>query len=62
MAKIYVDLKLEKATYARFKRVKHLMEFQNDSDYSMSEFVDILLDTIGKNVVADINRLEKKAN
>jgi len=48
MVKIYKDLKIEEETYKRFKRAKKLLEFQNDRDYSVTEFEEILIDEIGK--------------
>jgi hypothetical protein len=59
MAKEYEDLKVEKPTSQRFKRAKHLYEFQNGRDYTMSEFLDELVDFFGKKVAADFDR-EKK--
>lgn len=59
MAKKYETLKLEAGTYRRFKGAKHLYEFQNGKDYTMSQFVDILVDNIGKSLVPYINKLEK---
>jgi hypothetical protein len=60
MVKTYETVKLEAQTYRRFRRAKHLLEFQNDREYSVSEFVDALIDTIGKNLVSDFNKMEKK--
>jgi len=60
MAKTYVDLKVETETARRFKQAKHLMEFQNAEEYTVSRFVEILVDNIGKNLVSDINKIEKK--
>lgn len=59
MVKTYETLKVETATYVRFKGVKHLLEFQNAEEYSISEFVNILLDSMGKGLVNYIGKLEK---
>lgn len=58
MVKTYETIKLEAGTYRRFKGAKHLYEFQNGNDYTMSQFVDILVDAIGKKLVPYINKLE----
>lgn len=60
MAKKYKDIKFEEETYKRFKQAKKLLEFQNNTDYSMSEFQNILIDNIGKNLPNFINKMEKK--
>jgi len=60
MAKRYKDIKLEEQTYKRFKQAKKLLEFQNNTDYSMSDFMDILIDNIGKNLPNFLNKMEKK--
>jgi hypothetical protein len=56
MAKEYEDLKIEKPASQRFKRTKHLYEFQNDHDYTMSEFLDVLVDFFGKKVASDFGK------
>jgi len=56
MAKEYEDIKLEKPTFRRFKRVKSLLEFQNDRSYTVSQFTDELLDFFGKKVASDFGR------
>jgi len=59
MVKTYETLKVETPTYTRFKGVKHLLEFQNAEEYSISEFINILLDSIGKKLVNYIDKFEK---
>lgn len=59
MVKKYATLKVEQETYKRFKRVKNLLEFQDNDEYPISMFIDILLDEIGKKLVPYIDKTEK---
>ena len=59
MVKKYFDLKLEENTYNRFKHIKKGIEFQNHCDYSISQFVEFLLDGITKNIGYELKRIEK---
>jgi len=61
MAKKYFDIKIEEETYKRFRRIKKLMEFNNDCDYSISVFVDILLDNIGSELPFQLDRIDSKS-
>ena len=46
MAKTYQTLKIEDKTYKKFKQIKSLLQFQKNKEYSMSEFLDYLLDLL----------------
>jgi len=44
MAEKYETLKIKEKTYRRFKQIKRLHEFQDNKEYSMSDFLNYLLD------------------
>ena len=46
MAKTYQTLKIEENTYKRFKQIKNLYQGTKGEDYSMSKFLDHLLDLL----------------
>ena len=46
MVKRYQDLKIEEPTYKRFKQIKHLYQATTGEEYSMSEFLNHLLDLL----------------
>jgi len=59
MPKKFKYIPIQEEILKRFKQAKHLFEFQNGMDYSISEFLDILVDNIGKNLPTYFNKLKK---
>ena len=44
MAKIYVNLQIEKPTFKKFKQAKKLREFQLEKDITNTEFLEDMLE------------------
>jgi len=46
MAKTYQTLKIEEDIYKRFKQIKNLFQATRGEEYSMSDFLNYLLDLL----------------